>query len=203
MPQKAWAVGEEVLAADFNTYLQNQVIPAFTTAAQRDSQWSAPPNGALCVTVDTYRLWQRVGGAWVAFGLAGMRIASIVTPTPQLVANSNAEFGTLADLNNVPIIAGRRTKIAFSCQGLTSNAAGDIFECRLKEDNVTVAQQTATIPATNGYVPCSFFIERTNLTAGNHHWQIILSRFAGSGLGGYQASGASPATLIVEDLGPS
>ena len=64
MPQKAWAIGEEVLAADFNTYLQNQCVPAFTNVAQRDAQWAAPPNGGLCVTVDTNTLWQRIGGVW-------------------------------------------------------------------------------------------------------------------------------------------
>lgn len=64
MPQKSWAVGEEVLAADFNTYLQNQVVPAFTTTTQRDAQWTAPPNGALCVTTDTNTLWQRIASSW-------------------------------------------------------------------------------------------------------------------------------------------
>src|SRR5262245_1427532 len=64
MPQKVWAVGEEVLAADFNTYVQNQTCPAFTGTAQRDSQWAAPPDGAVCVTGDTDTFWQYLGGAW-------------------------------------------------------------------------------------------------------------------------------------------
>lgn len=64
MPQKSWAVGEEVLAADFNAYVQNQAVPQFTTTAQRDAQWAAPPNGAFCVTVDTGTVWQRFTGLW-------------------------------------------------------------------------------------------------------------------------------------------
>jgi hypothetical protein len=64
MPQKSWAVGEEVLATDFNTYMQNQVIPQFTGTAQRDSQWASPPTGALCVTTDTNTVWQRAAGGW-------------------------------------------------------------------------------------------------------------------------------------------
>src|SRR5262245_46535677 len=67
MPQKVWAVGEEVLAADFNTYVQQQTVPAFPNTATRDTQWTSPPNGAVCVTTDTYTLWMRQAGAWVVF----------------------------------------------------------------------------------------------------------------------------------------
>jgi hypothetical protein len=65
MPQKTWVVGEEVLAADFNSYIQQQVVPQFPNTATRDG-WTAPPNGALCVTVDTYTVWLRQAGAWKA-----------------------------------------------------------------------------------------------------------------------------------------
>lgn len=63
MPQKTWVVGEEALAADFQTYVQNQVVATFPNLAGRDA-WASPPNGALCITTDTNRLWQRVAGAW-------------------------------------------------------------------------------------------------------------------------------------------
>jgi len=68
MPQKTWVVGEEVLAADFNSYVQDQVVPAFPNVAARDAQWTAPPDGALAVTTDTNQLWQRIGGAWAKQG---------------------------------------------------------------------------------------------------------------------------------------
>src|SRR5262245_19395364 len=67
MPQKVWAIGEEVLAADFNAYVQQQVVPVFTNVAQRDAQWAAPPTGALCVTADTLTVWQYTGAAWVQY----------------------------------------------------------------------------------------------------------------------------------------
>ena len=80
MPQKTWAVGEEVLAADFNAYVQDQVVPQFPTSAARDAEWAAPPNGALCVTTDSNTLWQRVAGAWYAGqGLLGHALSAYDT----------------------------------------------------------------------------------------------------------------------------
>lgn len=70
MPQKTWVVGEEVLAADFNTYVQNQVVARFPTVAARDAAWPAATAaaGAVSVTTDTGTIWQVVGPAWVAVG---------------------------------------------------------------------------------------------------------------------------------------
>jgi len=66
MPFKTWAVGEEVLAADFNAYMQTQVVPQFASVAQRDTQWAAPPRGAMCVTTDTNCRWLFDGTVWRA-----------------------------------------------------------------------------------------------------------------------------------------
>jgi len=66
MPQKTWVVGEEVLAPDFNNFVQTQVIPRFASVAARDSGWPAATAlpGAFCVTTDTNTLWQVIGAAW-------------------------------------------------------------------------------------------------------------------------------------------
>jgi hypothetical protein len=71
MPQKVWAVGEEVLATDFNTYVQQQIFATFPNVAARDT-WASPPNGAMCITTDTYTVWTRVSGAWVAYLFAAV-----------------------------------------------------------------------------------------------------------------------------------
>ena len=73
MPQKTWAVGEEVLAADFNTYVQNQVVPQFPTTAARDAAWVAPPDGAVCVTTDKGAVWRRKAGAWLRIDIWSQR----------------------------------------------------------------------------------------------------------------------------------
>lgn len=42
MPHKVWVIGEETLAADFNTFVQQQVIAGFPTVAARASGIAAP-----------------------------------------------------------------------------------------------------------------------------------------------------------------
>ena len=59
MPQKTWIIGEQVLAADFNTYVQTQVVARFATVAARDAAWPAATAGAgaMSVTTDTGMMW--------------------------------------------------------------------------------------------------------------------------------------------------
>src|SRR4051812_10363336 len=77
MPQKTWVLGEEVLATDFNTYVQNQVVVQFPNIAARDA-WASPPVGAMCVTVDNGIVWVRTAKpAWVpqSYSRSGTAIA--------------------------------------------------------------------------------------------------------------------------------
>ena len=64
MPYKQWVVGEEVLAADFNTFVQKQVIAVFANAASRTSGLTSPTEGQLTFLQDTdrYDFWD--GTAW-------------------------------------------------------------------------------------------------------------------------------------------
>src|SRR5204862_160260 len=66
MPSKVWVVGEEVLAADFNPYVQEQVVATFPNAAARDAALTAPKPGQHVYMVDTGLLmsWSAVAGAW-------------------------------------------------------------------------------------------------------------------------------------------
>jgi len=74
MPQKTWVIGEEVLATDFNAYVQNQVVPRFATVAARDAAWPAATAGvgAVCTTQDTGITWVARGTpvAWVPQSLS-------------------------------------------------------------------------------------------------------------------------------------
>lgn len=90
MPQKTWAIGEEVLATDFNTYVQNQIVARFATAAARDAAWPAATAGpgAMSVTTDNGTLWTVVGSAWVVVDTAGGGV--IVTNASTNVPNSTA-----------------------------------------------------------------------------------------------------------------
>lgn len=66
MPSKVWAVGEEVLAADFNDYVQEQVVSTFANAAARDAAIPAPNVGQVCFLQDALSLFQYEGTAWRA-----------------------------------------------------------------------------------------------------------------------------------------
>lgn len=64
MPYKVWATGEEALAADFNPYLQEQVIATFANAAARDAGILTPRNGQFAYLVDRGILSKYDGTAW-------------------------------------------------------------------------------------------------------------------------------------------
>lgn len=64
--RRVFTVDEVLTAANVNSYLMDQAVPQFASPAARDTQWPAPPNGAMCVTVDTFTVWQRISGSWLA-----------------------------------------------------------------------------------------------------------------------------------------
>src|SRR5262245_53980923 len=64
MPFKTWAVGEEVLAADFNSYVQRQVVAAFPNAAARTAALASPTKGMLTWLDDVARYEKWDGAAW-------------------------------------------------------------------------------------------------------------------------------------------
>jgi len=82
VPFKVWSIGEEVLAADFNSYVQSQVVSRFATAAARTAAITSPVLNQL-TTLDNRPgitdFWN--GSAWQAIG--GAREAS-VTATPNV-----------------------------------------------------------------------------------------------------------------------
>lgn len=56
MAFKTWAVGEEVLAADFNSYVQRQTVAVFPNAAARTAAITAPTPGMVSYLSDVGRL---------------------------------------------------------------------------------------------------------------------------------------------------
>lgn len=64
MPSKVWVAGEEVLAADWNTYVQEQVVATFANAAQRTAQLPTPKEGQLSYLIDVAQVQQYTSGVW-------------------------------------------------------------------------------------------------------------------------------------------
>jgi hypothetical protein len=192
MPQKVWAVGEEVLAADFNTYAQNQVVPQFTNTAQRDAQWVSPPNGALCVTVDTGSVWQRIGGVWYKpYSLLGT--ASITSQTGAVLAETS--IGTNV---TVTIPAGRRIRLTVNTRGLVMNATNNAGFLRIKEGAsiFTECQYAAAGSQTSSGGTFGVSIAPSG---GTHTYGVYLA--ASAGTAAVQAAPSYPTTLDVWDEG--
>lgn len=193
MPQKSWAVGEEVLAADFNTYLQNQVVPAFTNVAQRDSQWAAPPNGAVCVTVDTGTCWQRIGGTWFrVFGRLGYNQRTTA------MAALTAETTVGVDVT-VTVPANRLIRLDAYIRSVngSANPNGGGF-VRIKEGATVLNEAQVTINGSN--IGHAVSLSRTiQPTAAAHTYGLYV---AGSGTVTVQADPTYPAWLEAWDMGP-
>lgn len=65
--------------------------PIFATAAARDAAWPAATagNGAWCITLDTNRQWQVIGGAWTLVGGSMPRVLATKTAVQSLAASWN------------------------------------------------------------------------------------------------------------------
>lgn len=65
MPFKTWAIGEEVLAGDFQPMVQEQVVATFPSTAARDAAIVAPKPGQCCYVVGVG--FQIYGTSWQAY----------------------------------------------------------------------------------------------------------------------------------------
>jgi hypothetical protein len=176
MPQKSWAVGEEVLAVDFNTYAQNQVVPQFTTTAQRDTQWPTPPNSAFCVTQDTGTLWQRSGTAWVT---PFKRLAYITRTTA--VSPVTAETIALT-LPNVVVASGRAVRVAGGWYNVGVGTGNEGMIARIRSGTTTAGAQlqatVVTIAASGsmtGVGPGGMLEISYTPTAGGNQWILTFA----------------------------
>jgi len=56
---------QDILSSWGNTVF-DQTVNQFASVTDRDSQWTSPPNGAVCYTAGEAQLWVRKAGAWAA-----------------------------------------------------------------------------------------------------------------------------------------
>jgi hypothetical protein len=90
MPSKVWVAGEEVLASDWNNYIQEQVVSTFSSAAARTAALPAPKNGQMTWLIDTKRLDVWNGTAWAPASV-GSRIAYEVTAGADVTTGQTVE----------------------------------------------------------------------------------------------------------------
>jgi hypothetical protein len=119
MPYKVWAVGEEVLAADFNDYMQEQVIAVFPTTAARDAAILAPNEGQQCYVAASKSMHVWDGTAWKVTTIrATARQQVIGTYDPNKALQIHTAFlGVTAD-------AAGYVTLTFSTLGMPSVPVG-------------------------------------------------------------------------------
>jgi hypothetical protein len=114
---KVWGVGEEVLAADFQAYVQTQVVAQFPNPATRDSQWPAPPVGARCVTTEfaaagQILAWVRHPSGWRYVPGQTIVLATVTTPTNGIASGADVP-GMAVTFNSYggPVVVSVRAPI--------------------------------------------------------------------------------------------
>jgi hypothetical protein len=128
VPWKQWAYLEKVLSADFQLYLQNQTVPQFTNTAQRDSQWTTPPTGAVCITADTLTLWVYTGTAWISYPTARVYTIGLAGGG---IAGSELAVNTVT----VPPQPRACTVVLSAFHNYTNDTTADTFQARIRAGN--------------------------------------------------------------------
>jgi hypothetical protein len=198
MPQKLWIPLEELVADDLNDYLQNQVVPQFTSTGDRDTNWGAPPEGALCVIDDN--LYQYVNGAWYT---PHRRIGYIASTSSSTAASAETVVVTVA-ATTVP--NGRLLRLTARWRAMTGGA-GEACTLRIREGTSTAGTQLAdyvanmcpTGPQANSASGGTMAIDYTP-AAGSKQW-VLTSQSSTATNVQVLASATSPISLAVVDQG--
>lgn len=192
MPTKSWVVGEEVLAADFNSYVQRQVVATFANAAARDAAIGAPTQGMVCYLLDTNRLQTYTYGAWQPTSQTSPILARLVVP-------GNPAIGSgLATVASAPFTlpGARVVRIVWAIEGQVTLGSGYV----LGEAKVDGAKVGSVLQASNITTPQTW--------AGTFEWMGSLAAGAHSASMDAQAPGATFTVtgaysyIFVYDAGP-
>jgi hypothetical protein len=206
MPHKTWAAGEDVLAADFNPNVANQIVAQYANAGARAAAWAAPPVGAVSALDDTLgQLWVWTGTQWVradwrcAWGEMGY--ASVTA------GGGNGSGNTPTDATGLTLtytaVAGRRYKTTLHAHALSS-IANDVqwFTICDAANAVKFALNAVNNSASFAEAVGGMFRE-TGLSAGAVTRKVRFYPPAGGGVMTWFADASRPSTLLIEDIGPS
>lgn len=194
MPTKTWAVGEEVLAADFNTMVQRQVVATFPNAAARDAAIVAPAAGMACHLADVAGFQVYNGTTWKTQP-AGLLVTTDYTATSGNVTNTATAIPTFSVTFTMPA-AGRRVRVSVTSLVLQTGAAG-MVRTYVRETSTDLVVAFTPTPAVNGYYTVTAQ-KIISPGAGAHTYQVWLSTDAGTVS---VQGGTGTCSLTVEDVG--
>lgn len=194
MPTKTWAVGEEVLAADFNSYVQRQVVATFPNAAGRNAAITAPAAGMVCYLIDVAALQVHNGTAWVT--VPGGTSAGYVA----LTANSGAVANTALVIPGlsvgVTVVGTRRIKLLASIN-VAQSGGPSLIRLSIREGATQVAGAFQSV-ISGGFMVITFGATVT-APAGAHSYDVLMSTDVGSAV--VSGSPTQPSWHLAEDIG--
>jgi hypothetical protein len=201
MPYKVWVVGEEVLAADFNDYLQEQVVATFPNAAARDAAILAPNAGQLCVLADTNTLQQYRAATPVGWAKPWGSSWGNIVPQTALTPGAIAATVLVAPTFTLAVPAGRLVQVHAWLQLNITNAAISLAVQR----NTGAAAETYGATGDFGGLASSnrlqvAFAPVFATTVANQVAQVKLTRTA---VGTGPASDLVAGFVLANDVGPA
>ena len=66
----------QTIGSDWGNAVWNQSVQRFASIADRDAQFTAPVDGAVCYTIAESAHWRRQGGRWLTIGTAMLAFAT-------------------------------------------------------------------------------------------------------------------------------
>jgi hypothetical protein len=169
-------------------------VPRFATVAERDAKWPAPPNGALCITLDTYTQWLRRAGAWEA--RCPRLVAAIQSEGP--IADIGAALGDIPGMTHTfTALAGHRYQITGSCTFLQKTNPGVSNLYIATGANLNLATPGFSL-ALNAYAGLTAIVTHVP-GAGSITYKLRWSTSAG--ILGMNVGPGAPVVLLIEDLG--
>lgn len=193
MPSKIWAVGEEVLAADFNDFVQEQVVSTFANAAARDAALPAPNIGQTCYLQDGTGLQHWDGTAWRNFGKG--RLGATTPPNRDNAPGGNVVHASVAFTLPVARIMRGDANIFWQC--VTAAMVGSA-SCSLGFDGDATIRFAPALnaPVNTSYWGCASVCQ--SLAAGAHTLDL---KAINAATGGTQRLTSPNGNLWVTDVG--
>lgn len=207
---KTWAALEEVTAADMNTYVRDNTVPQFASAAARSAAIAAPVVGTMSYLTDTGSL-EVYYGATTGWRPPWARPWGIVPVTSganpdSVTGNQNFTSATVADITGLTAtftaVANRNYRVTIVTNFLSSGI-GDIAQVLITDSANAVKIQSA-VNCQNGLFGVSCIATGViTLSAGSTTLKGRACRQSGSGTVTLVAGSVYPTQLTIEDIGPT
>jgi hypothetical protein len=195
------APGQTIDAVGWGQPVWDQSVQCFDSPADRDNQYAAPHDGAVCFTADTGTLWVRRSGVWVPQLAAGSPRGTLA----QAISTTNSA-GTTTSVNwfSAPaftVDGTRRVRVSFTGL-LNAGTAGDVGSLRLLDGATALqeARQKMAVAGGTGQLTATGVWQGVP-AAGTKTYTLAVGLVAGAGPVTGIAAATAPATLLVEDIG--